>query len=149
MSWDSYFFKGNTKRMYSKTYSPRDVIKCLEMYKQLSSFRKASLATGIGKSTIQRWWVSLRHVFRRSQKRKKRTRRRTKYFGIENIVTSLFQSDQATIHSLKQIKLAVQSICSMSPCLSSIHSIHILYPHLTSYQRHPLTTFSFSNNGIS
>lgn len=40
--------------MYTKTYKPKDVIKALNTYDKLKSFRKAANECGISKSTIQR-----------------------------------------------------------------------------------------------
>ena len=103
--------------MYTKTYQPRDVFKALEVYNNVKSFRKASEFTGIGKSTIHRWWVSFRGVVKR--KTKQHPRKAKRYNTLKSDLLALFSNTKLSFLSLKQIRSSLK--LDKKPCLSWIH----------------------------
>lgn len=105
--------------MYQRTYQPKDVLHALEQYQILKSFRKTSLMTGISKSTIHRWWNSLRYIVKRKSKRKRRAKKNTKYPNLKDDLKKLFNSLKRPLHTLKEIQRALQYL--ETPSLSWIH----------------------------
>jgi transposase len=107
--------------MYKKTYKPKEVINALNVYQNVKSFRKASVQCGISKSTIQRWSVSLKHIFKRKSKSNKR-KRIPKYNNLLQNVTSLFTSDILKFTSIKEIQNSLKEFYpNKIPSISRIH----------------------------
>ncbi len=108
--------------MYTKTYKPRDVIKALNAYDKFKSFRKAANECNISKSTIQRWSVSLKHVFKRKGLSKKQRRRTSKYTNLSQNLTALFSSDTLQFATIRDIQTALHQYYSEKlPSISRIH----------------------------
>jgi transposase len=127
-----YLYSFNKTEMYSKTYSADEVINALEVYNQVRSLRKAANITGISKSTIQRWRINLRKVFRRKDKRKRQTKRRHKYPCLEDLIKNLFRLCPADLRRpqnekrlvfmhLKHIQNALNLSYNIVPSLSLLH----------------------------
>lgn len=104
--------------MYSKTYKPKDVIKALNAYHRLKSFRKASYECGISKSTIQRWSVSLNHIFKRNPKYKKKVQRQLKYPNLIHNIKSIFESD---VLKFTTLQVSLKTFYTKPPSISRIH----------------------------
>lgn len=92
--------------MFQKQYRASEIRKALDTYSRTRSFRKAERICGIGKSTIQRWWVSFHTMFIRHRQQRKKTKRcrKGKFIDLECILQRLFQSPKLEFLSLKQIQ---------------------------------------------
>lgn len=104
--------------MFQKQYGASDIRKALDVYSRTQSFRKAERICGIGKSTIQRWWVSFHTLFIRHHRQKKKTkqRRKAKFSNLERLLQCLFRSPKLEFLSLKQIQRSLPF--EKPPCLS-------------------------------
>jgi transposase len=104
--------------MFKREYRACEIRKALDIYRITKSFRKAERICGIGKSTIQRWWVSFHTLFVRHhrQRKKVKRRRKPKFEGVEGFLKKLFLSPKLEFISLKQIQRALPY--SKPPCLS-------------------------------
>lgn len=92
--------------MFKKQYRASEIRRALEAYRNTKSFRVAERVCGIGKSSIQRWWVSFHSLFirRKPQRRKIRRKRKPKYADLEVTIRQLFQSQRLQFLSLHHIQ---------------------------------------------
>ena len=117
-----FLLSSHTVRMFLREYGASEIRKALEVYKRTKSFRKSQQFTGIGKSTIQRWWVSFHTLFIRHprQKRKTKRHRSSKFQNLDKSIHQLFQSSTLEFLSLRQIQGKLQALHPSlpTPCLS-------------------------------
>jgi transposase len=107
--WDIIIF--SCLGVFKRVYTSKEIRKALDIYARLRSFRKTSLCTGFGKSTIHRWWNTFHGLIVRPQIRKKHTRKRKpKFPGIKDNIMSIFSSDTLSFFTIQSIqnKLAGQ-----------------------------------------
>lgn len=112
--------------MYTRTYRPSEVIEALNVYNTVHSFRVASKIVGISKSTIQRWWGSLRVVFKRQDRRKKRKKRASIFPNLPLRITSMFASSSSLrFRTLKEIQGVLHKDYpeDKAPSISWIHRL--------------------------
>lgn len=106
--------------MFKQQYGATDIRRALEAYRKTKSFRVAERICGIGKSSIQRWWVSFHTLLvrRKLQRRKSRRSRKPKYAGLETSLRLLFQSHRLKFLSLHHIQQELGY--HKPPCISWI-----------------------------
>jgi transposase len=114
------------KKMFKKAYSVNDILRCLTTYNRVKSFRKAASIEKVGKSTINRWWLTFQNVLHRPkiQKRKKRPKSSTKFKGIIEHIKILFIGQQSLKYfSLKTISnsLMLNYPNQKPPSISYVH----------------------------
>ena len=105
--------------MYNKTYLSSDIIKSLNLYEKVKSFRKASSICGISKSTIHRWWTSL-HCKKRNKIQKRKTKKKSKFHKLKDSLQLMFSETYLKFYSLKQIRQSLNNIKEKS----SIATLH-------------------------
>lgn len=105
--------------MYKKTYSSSDVIKSLNIYHKVRSFRKAAQISGVSKSTICRWWNSLHCLRKRQRLQRKKKNRKPKYKNLEESIKNLFSSDSLKFFTLQEVREKLET----KPSLSTIHRV--------------------------
>ena len=116
--------------MFTRLYKSREIKKALECYDNVKSYRKASLITGISKSTIHRWYNSFHSLVVRQpiQKKKKlRRSRKPKYPSIDSVIKDLFTDNKLQYFSLKAIRdhLSFDKLPSLSWVRSALKSSRI------------------------
>lgn len=107
---------------FEKQYNGHVVKKCIQMYERFHSFRKVERMTGVGKSTIHRWYLKfgkLAYNLRVSRKRKIRKTRKQKYPDLEEKVSQLFECQNIKYLSKKDIL----SQLDIKPSISTIHNV--------------------------
>ena len=92
--------------MFVKTYNSLQIKKALDCYDKVRSYRIASRLTGIGKSTIHRWYHSFHSLIVRKpiQKKKRKHRFKLKYPNINDYLKSLFLDKTLKPYCLKTIQ---------------------------------------------
>ena len=104
--------------MYKKTYPTSIIIKSLNLYDKIKSFRKVSTIVKVSKSTIHRWWVSLHALRKKNKLQKRKVHRKPKYEDLSDKISLLFQSDTLSYFTLGQIRDNLQG---SKPSFSTIH----------------------------
>lgn len=113
--------------MFRQVYNAWEIRKAIDAYDRLGSFRKASLLTGISKSTIHRWYSSFSFIHRPSSRPRKKQcpRRNSKYAGILSSLQTMFQQAGPVMRffSLHAIQSAIHNHfgTTMKPSISWIH----------------------------
>jgi len=104
--------------MFKRVYTSLEIKKAIECYDHVKSYRVASSVTGIGKSTIHRWYKSFHSlIVRRSiQKRKNKRTRRPKYPKLIEQLNQLFDTNKLKYYTLRSIQshLSYSSLPSIS-----------------------------------
>lgn len=91
--------------MFTRVYNSLEIKKAIECYDSVKSYRIASKRTGIGKSTIHRWYHSFHSlVIRQPIQRRKKRKRKPKYLGIIEKIKDLFTTKKLQYYSLKSIQ---------------------------------------------
>jgi transposase len=105
--------------MFVRTFTSNEIRRAIDIYSKIKSFRKVAIITGIGKSTIHRWWTTFHTIVVRGkvQKNKKR-KRKLKYPSIYHDLKGLFSTTRVKFFSLKSIQAALPY--PNKPCLSWI-----------------------------
>lgn len=96
--------------MFQRLYSPSEVRKAIDTYSRVRSFRKAARICGIGKSTIQRWWIAFHSLSVRARLQKKKAPKRQRTPKFPQLLPSLchlFSTSQVRFLTLKNIGKAL------------------------------------------
>jgi transposase len=110
--------------MFKRVYTSKEIRNALDIYSRLKSFRKASLYTGLGKSTIHRWWNTFHSIILRPKIQKKCKRTRTsKYPKIQEHIQSLFTSDKLSYCTIGSIQSKLKHHYKNPPSWSWIHKL--------------------------
>jgi transposase len=95
--------------MFKQMYSRKSIISSIFLYEKLKSFRKVENKTGIGKSTIHRWYNKFHFMLSiRKSIYKKRNRKRKFVHLSEQIKTLFLGKSSLTFLSLKSIQCALK-----------------------------------------
>lgn len=107
---------------FEKQYNGHIVKQCIQMYERFHSFRKVERITGVGKSTIHRWYgkfSQLAYNLRPSRQKKIRKTRKHKYPDLQEKVSRLFECQNIKYLSKKDIL----SQLDIKPSISTIHNV--------------------------
>lgn len=107
---------------FEQRYNGNIVRKCIQMYEKLQSFRKVANITGIGKSTIHRWYMrfsQLAYNIHSINKKKARKSRKKKFPYIEEKVRELFDHPDLRFISKQDIIKQLD----INPSISTIHNV--------------------------
>jgi transposase len=111
--WDTYcsnlffyFVTISNVMPFERQYNGNKVRECIQKYEHFKSFRKVEKITGVGKSTINRWYIrfsKLAYGFTNSKRICKRKHRSSKFKDLVENIKKLFQSDNLTYLSKQDI----------------------------------------------
>jgi transposase/DNA-binding transcriptional regulator YhcF (GntR family) len=110
---------------FEQQYNGKVVKDCIQKYEKIKSFRKVAKLTGVGKSTINRWYLrfsKLAYNIHSINRKKKRKPRRRKFPNIEENVKQLF--DCSDLRFISKIDIVKQlDIYQTTPSISTIHNV--------------------------
>ena len=91
---------------FVQQYNGKVIKECIQKYEQIKSFRKVEKLTGVGKSTINRWYVkfkSLAYNIHTPRKKKYKQKRKKKFPNLDEKVKELFECPNIRFISKKDI----------------------------------------------
>lgn len=109
---------------FVQQYNGKVVKDCIQKYESIKSFRKVAKLTGVGKSTINRWYIrfsKLAYNIHSKNIKKKRKSRKLKFTNIDENVKHLFDHSELRFISKKDIINKLDFF--PPPSISTIHNV--------------------------